>query len=173
MTMPLELQTPDKAAEGERRIAEAIAAPLARAQRGDRCMDVFDGTYTIENRKTGQHRTFKIALCRNENSGNAGKRIVGLLSGPDNHQDYTAFGRVEDDRIHVWDHRRRGGGPHDFETYARMLWSLATGDVHAVTWRDKGATLHVAGRCLMCGRKLTVPQSILLGIGPVCLAGGI
>lgn len=35
-------------------------------------------------------------------------------------------------------------------------------------WRGEGYTLLVEGRCVVCNRKLTDPDSIRLGVGPKC-----
>lgn len=37
-------------------------------------------------------------------------------------------------------------------------------------WRAEGYALQVEGRCYVCNRKLTTPESIEFGIGPICAA---
>ncbi len=155
-------------------IASFLEERIARVKNGDRCAKVFDGHYTIENLKTGQYRTFRINTVRNPDSGLASKRIVGLLSGPQNTADYTGFAFIDDDGISVWKRLRGEGGERSlYEVYASMLWSLATEDDQAEVWKRKGAELTVEGRCMICGRVLTVPASKKLGIGPICLDKGV
>ena len=159
--------------EGRQKIEEALRDPIAKASKGERCSEIFDGTYTIENKPKGTHRTFKIGMVRNPGSGIAGQRVVALLAGPDNNSDYSPFAFLDDEGIKVWK-RKRGtpGRPSLFDLYAAILWSLCRDDDDAEAWREKGAELLIEGRCMVCGRKLTDPDSIRTGIGPVCLSKG-
>ena len=148
-------------------VDDFLAERIARVRAGERCEEVFDGRYTISNTKTKGHRTFKISTVRNPKSPIATKRVVALLTGSDNTTSYTGFAFLDEEGIHPWSNRRSA----PWTVFAAMLWSLATDDDDAERWREKGAELLVEGRCLCCGRALTVPESIRLGIGPVCLAG--
>lgn len=123
---------------------------------------IFNGTYTIENRVTGEHRTFKIRTQKEDASFAPGKRILSLLTGNDNEHSYTGFAFVNEDGIAVW--RSKQGG--DFDVFARMVWSLAL-DGGFSSYADR-YTLLVSGSCIRCNRKLTTPASIKSGIGPVC-----
>lgn len=137
---------------------------------------IFNGRYTIVNRATGEHRTFRIETQPADAKFAPGKRVLGLLTGQDNETDYEGFAFVDEDRIRVWAKRRAGvesarRSPH--EIYAEMLWSLAVENVYS-SWAARGYALLEESRCARCNRTLTVPASISSGYGPVCegLVGG-
>lgn len=119
-------------------------------------LSTHNGKVTIVNPATGNWRTFRI---RTQKPGQwaEGKRVVGLLTGPQNTSDYQNFGFLEGGQIRVW---KRYQGT-DFETYAKML-------MHPSQFIEKGAEYMVEGHCIRCNRLLTVPSSIESGIGPVC-----
>lgn len=125
---------------------------------------VFNGHYTIKSGQTGDHRTFRIRTQPEDADFAPGKRIVGLLTGPDNEVSYTGFAFIDDDGIFVWS-KKRGEGL--WATYAEMLWSLAL-DGEKSPWTKKGYSLMVEGRCIKCNRLLTEPSSLETGVGPVC-----
>jgi hypothetical protein len=115
-----------------------------------------NGTWTVVSLKTGDHRTFKISTwTKKENT----PRVVSLLVGSDNESDYQSFGFVNLNGIYVWK-KYRGT---KFEQYARMLEKLPQ---HI---ENQLVDVHHEGRCRMCNRKLTTPESIENGIGPVCM----
>jgi len=117
-----------------------------------------NGTITIKNPATGEHRTFQIRTQPDDARFAPGKRIVSLLDGSNNEFDYTGFGFVNDDgSIAVW--RKKSGGV--FDVYARML-------SNPESFQKRGAEYLFAGKCRICNRKLTTPESIERGIGPVC-----
>lgn len=113
-----------------------------------------NGTITVQSLKTGEHRTFKVSTVRH--GALEGKRIVSMLVGADNENDYQGFGFVDDRGISVWQRKRTSF----FETVANML-------AFPDNWQDKARFLF-EGRCRRCNRKLTHPESIDSGIGPEC-----
>jgi len=134
-----------------------------------------NGTVTIQNVKTGEHRTFKIATVREGNL--EGKRIVSLLTGADNENSYSGFAFVSDDGeiVNVW---RKKVSP-TFSFYASMmvqafrsLESVFDAEVETVSavfvmsGREYSVTLEK--RCRCCNRKLTTPASLKAGFGPEC-----
>jgi len=139
---------------------------------------MFNGTYTIESPKGG-HRTFKVAtVLRGKLEG---RRVVSLLTGPDNESSWSGFGFVEESGIAVWGRRNRSvrglvSTPQaraewltftHREKLSTMLWSLST-EGEASQFYRLGYRLLLEGRCLICNRKLTTPESITSGVGPVC-----
>lgn len=118
---------------------------------------IYDGEYTLTNPITGQHRTFKIRTVQNGNL--KGRRVISLLTGPDNTSDYEGFAFLSDDSeaFSVW---RRFQGTA-YELYAKTLLNHLTG-------RDNRCVVQESRRCFKCGRLLTHPDSISLGIGPEC-----
>jgi hypothetical protein len=129
-------------------------------------LKIFNGRFTMRNRRSGEHRTFEIKTQDKEAKFAPGKRVVAILTGPDNTSDYTGFGFVEDDGIVVWKSKRGIGEKSVFEKYAIVLWSLAVDagfSPFAETYE-----LMMEGTCAVCNRVLTEPESLITGIGPVC-----
>lgn len=117
-----------------------------------------NGVITIHNTHTGGHRTFKISTI--QSGVLEGKRVVSLLSGSDNSNDYTGFAFMGDGgKVLVW---KKFRGKGHWETYARML-------ENPVKWQGKGAQYLISGTCRRCNRRLTHPESIESGFGPDCL----
>ena len=133
-------------------------------------LSIFNGRYTIQNRTTGEHRTFVIRTQPKDAKFAPGTRVAALLTGPDNDSDasYQGFGFVNEDGIRVWTAKRGtpDGKKSAWEHYAAMLWSLAVDAGHS-PYAEKYSFL-MEGRCIKCNRVLTEPESIRSGIGPVC-----
>lgn len=117
-----------------------------------------NGVFTVKSTKTGEHRTFRISTMPKNGQFAPGKRVVSLLVGPDNTQDYKQFGFVYDDNISVWS-RLRGG---QFDDLAYMLKHL---DVYIENGKVE---VFAATRCRICNKPLTTPESVESGIGPIC-----
>jgi hypothetical protein len=124
---------------------------------------LFNGSHTLQNRETGEHRTFRVRTVRQ--GALEGKRVIGLLSGPDNTSDYTNFGFVTEEGITVWRKHRGGEKRSAYEWYAIMLWEVAV--KQNPEWTGKYDWL-LEGRCCRCNRKLTHPDSLRTGVGPEC-----
>jgi len=126
---------------------------------------ILNGTITVTNRETNEHRTFRIRTMPKDAEFAPGKRIIGVLTGPDNTASYTNFGFVNGDKIFVWKSKKGSSDKKSsFEWYAYMLEALALG---IDSFKKKYEVL-VSGRCYVCNRKLTDPDSIKTGIGPIC-----
>lgn len=137
-----------------------------------RASKIFNGKYTIRNREDGKHRTLEISTQAADAKFAPGERVVALLTGPDNTADYTGFGFVNENGIHVWKSKRgQVGKKSEWEWYAEILWSLAL-DGGFSPYADRYEFLS-EGRCIKCNRSLTTPESILSGIGPVCAEKGV
>ena len=125
----------------------------------------YNGTYTI-TAPSGEHRTFRVKTQAGDANFAPGQRIVELLVGQDNENDYKGFGFVSETGIQVY-RRFRDNGKSFHELAAKMLWSLGT-EGEASGYYAKGCRLLLEKRCMRCNRKLTNPTSILTGIGPEC-----
>lgn len=137
----------------------------------ERAAKIFNGVKTIQS-PNGEHRTLDISTQKEDANFAPGKRIISLLVGPNNNADYKGFGFVTDDGIRVWQKlRSTDGKPSTYEWLGHMLWSLATeGD--ASRFYRMGYRLLEENTCIKCNRRLSTPESILRGIGPVCAVGG-
>lgn len=141
-----------------------------------RAAKVFNGTFTIRNRETNEHRTFSIKTQPDDAQFAPGQRIVSLLTGPDNTHSYTGFAFINDNGIHVWKSKSNRGselykGWTNWDWMAEMLWHIAANIPHPRFDVRRYELMH-EGRCLKCNRKLTTPESIESGIGPICARGG-
>lgn len=150
--------------------------------------NVFNGTYTVSHPDRG-HFTLKVYTAQKGDL--AGKRIVALLTGPDNTSNYTgvAFWNDEQRRAYVW---RRFKGAEDIildgtqwargrgEGYGLDAPGLSSVQKKLAIWADlvnrgergfwygEGYRVDLSGRCVVCNRELTDPESIRTGIGPKC-----
>ena len=114
-----------------------------------------NGIFTVVSVATGAHRTFKVTTPREGKL--AGRRLVGVLTGSDNSDDYLFFGFVDDSgKINVWKSQQ------GMIALAKMLEKLPQ---HEVVGSVK---VTAALRCRCCNRALTTPDSLALGIGPEC-----
>ena len=130
-----------------------------------------NGLFTVRSTRTGEHRTFRVRTQPADARFAPGRRVLALLSGPENETSYTGFAFLEtygdplqpEVRVHVWG-KRRGppGAPSAYETLARFLERLP-----GFIAQGKAA-LNYAGACRVCNRTLTTPESVRDGIGPVC-----
>lgn len=127
-----------------------------------------NGTWTMVNKTTGEHRTFKISTKPEDSKFAPGERVVALLSGSDNTSSYTGFGfvRKTEDGIYVWKTKQGLPGQSSaYDHYARMLAGMFLGDER---WTSR-YTIEGSKCCLRCNRKLTHPESLETGYGPECV----
>ncbi len=124
---------------------------------------VSNGTFTVQNRLTGEHRTFRIRTQKADAKFAPGERVVALMTGSDNETAYTGFGFVTENGINVWNSKRIAGG---YTAYAALLWSLAVDSCFS-QYAEK-YSLTASKKCIRCNRKLTTPESLAAGIGPEC-----
>lgn len=118
-----------------------------------------NGTFTIHSARTGDHRTFRVKTQPADARFAPGKRVVSLLVGPDNTNDYQQFAFVDETGEVVPWSRYRGT---DYERHCHVLQDLQR---HIA---DGAVTVFVSCRCRVCNRTLTTPESVRSGIGPIC-----
>lgn len=108
----------------------------------------------------GSHVTLKIK-AGTERFG-AGKQVVSFLSGSDNESDYTGFAFLTGRTVSVWSRFRNNDNSRIIEAINFLVNpetdALAAGKRYALE----------SGKCCVCNRTLTVPESIENGIGPEC-----
>jgi len=120
--------------------------------------ETHNGIITINNPETGKHRTFQIRTQKTDASFAPGARILSLLSGPNNGSDYTSIGIVKDDgNVTMWKKHRESSL---MNKYVDMV-------MNPVKYASKVEYLW-EGKCRCCNRKLTSPESIKSGVGPIC-----
>lgn len=105
------------------------------------------------------HQTFRVQRQPEDDSFMPGKVIVAFLSGPDNTANYTSFAHIgEGGELCIW---KRFRDDYYLTTVARVLLDRdpdSSREAYAIE----------SGRCSLCHRLLTDPDSIERGMGPVC-----
>lgn len=121
-------------------------------------------TITINNRNSGEHRTFRIKLV--QGGAIKGKQILELLIGQDNESDYQAFAFISDAGAQVWKRYKEPGKGSIWQVYAAMIEQHLGLREHGFTFNQ--IEFLSSRRCMRCNRTLTTPESIERGIGPEC-----
>jgi hypothetical protein len=118
--------------------------------------------FTVSN-PTGTHFTYRISAPDDQHEDNP-LWFLSVLTGPDNTRDYSYAGIV-----------RKGGTVH---LTAKSRFKADALSINVAKWAillicngDKlpeGYKIQHEGKCGVCGRPLTTPESVESGIGPVC-----
>lgn len=120
---------------------------------------IFGGNsyFTMTSKKTGTHFTFHITTTQFPNLW-----YVNLV---DNHSsEYIGYIKKVDG-VYRWFKGRSGKYELDNKKVFGLMWVIRhMKDVDI----DTKVTIQHVGRCCKCGRKLTTPKSIELGMGPEC-----
>jgi hypothetical protein len=141
--------------------------------------------FTLRSKKTGVRYTFCVSAVESKNPDQQTlwndltvtvpqKWFVSLLVGPENTSDYAYIGLIETDRgfsaelgrllvnFRLTRKSRMTAESVPVKALQYALTHLRMGDIpeQLEVWHE--------GRCGRCGRVLTVPESIALGIGPDC-----
>lgn len=120
-----------------------------------------DAIFTTVSQKTGARYTFRIQRAEFAN-GNV-SYFVKYLSGPQNTSDYSYLGMLNNGHVKL---TAKSHVRADSTLYRAADWTISR------LLRDAeipGAEVMHEGRCCVCGRTLTTPESIEMGIGPTCL----
>lgn len=137
-------------------------------------------TFTVVSTKTQARYTFRVRIPtvrrRNKAAGEtieeyrarktlalAGPRKVEAMTGSDNYCDYTEIGTITTDGSFTeksWTPRKVEGRKTGFAWFWRAVNESQAALAQAEVWHD--------GHCSCCGKKLTVPESLSTGIGPIC-----
>lgn len=117
---------------------------------------------TLQSGNTGVHFTYSIQRSANDNN----LYFIKLLNGQDNTKDYTYIGCYYSDNSYFNPAKKYKGAD-------KMSWppSLRAIEYFLRVIDNVPDNLKVfhEGRCGVCGRRLTTPDSIERGIGPECL----
>ena len=138
-------------------------------------------TVTVVSKKTGTRFTYDVKR-KEPRPGSPADEVwyVDLLNGPDNRDDFTPLavltrGKITADSTEigplVYHHAARSRIGDDAPSARGLRWIVN----HVVAANDEAAQraleqfeVYHEGRCARCGRKLTVPHSIQVGLGPDC-----
>lgn len=128
--------------------------------------------FTLRSKATGARYTYRVnkpdpqpgkcKYCLNDPCRCVPRYFVSLLTGPENTSDYTYLGMLTNKRFTL---TRASKMPITAKPVAAI--SLVMTRLFAGTMLSQLEIWH-EGRCGRCGRTLTVPESIALGLGPEC-----
>ncbi len=121
---------------------------------------VIPGIYTLTF-EDGSHRTLKVHKDGFEEGD--GKQIVSFLSGAQNDSDYTGFAHLHIGRSFLWK-RFKANPDSKIAKALEALMAAGREDLH----KFGVAYAQQSGKCYICNRTLTTPESIAAGIGPIC-----
>jgi hypothetical protein len=124
--------------------------------------EILDGIYTVEF-ENGDYRTLKVKTQDADANFKPGAKLISYLDGPDNWRNYRGFGEVlKGNQLWVWE-KHRG---------ATMIVKAALALLAGPEAMIDGAKAYgrKSKRCGICGKPLTTPESLDLGIGPICAA---
>lgn len=118
-----------------------------------------NATFTVSNGR-GEHYTYNVVKSKD-------KRVhfIRLLTGPDNTSSYTYVGMHNKYDDHV---RLTAKSKYTAESKPVMVFNFAMDVINGINVLPTGYNIDHSGSCGMCGRKLTTPESIKAGLGPIC-----
>lgn len=128
-----------------------------------------DAFFTVECPPGCTHPHLTYRVVRVEANGRYPEAFFArLLAGPDNTSDYSYLGKLDPYTGQVTPTAKSQVDPRavSFRLLNRVLARIWADDHEA--YERSGYRVHHAGRCCRCGRLLTRPDSIELGIGPEC-----
>lgn len=111
------------------------------------------GEVTLVSKRTGRRFTYQVREIKN----NPGSFFVSVLAGADNTADYTYIGNIWEGK-RFWNKAKTPAAAAFEWGFAKLLKGELPDTLEI--WHD--------GTCGRCGRKLTTPESVAKGIGPVC-----
>ncbi len=143
-------------------------------------------TFTIVSNVTGKHLTFRVKQAKYakstgfEKAPPKGPLFVSAMTGPDNEFSYSYLGQIwlnsgrpgcgrDGQRYPFYQIGKKTQVAADDPTQKAFAWFMDF--VRELRPLPAGAEFWHEGKCCRCGRKLTVPESIEKGIGPICDGG--
>lgn len=121
-----------------------------------------NATITLESLKSGKHFTFKVRQAKKDDSKSP--FFVSVLSGPDNHANYSYVGVITSDKkeFKLTQKSKVSSDALSYKAFNFFFVQLISGKIH------NDLKIYHSGKCGRCGKKLTDPRSIENGLGPEC-----
>lgn len=119
--------------------------------------------FTVVSKKTGTRFTFRVRAPKDAQGSTP--LFVQVLTGSNNDADYTFLGTIFDGAKFV--HGKKSKLTPDAPSAKAFAWFWTAVQAKQLTSMD----VYHHGRCCKCGRTLTVPSSVLSGVGPECAKG--
>lgn len=117
-----------------------------------------EATVTLRSSTTGNRYTFQVTKSEARRPGELPVWFVRVLNGADNTGDYRYLGTIFPDGFRL---TRKSTVSADAPSVVAFTW-------FSRHWEDARIEVWHEGVCGRCGRKLTVPESIETGLGPIC-----
>ena len=126
------------------------------------CLFAFAGnaTITLRSAKTGARFTYKIR--EPEEVRGSVTHFVSVMTGPDNEDAFQYLGQFRGPDYERGKKSRIGADAPSARAFDYFAECLKRNTLPA------SLEVYHEGRCGACNRKLTVPESILTGLGPEC-----
>jgi len=120
--------------------------------------------------KTNSHYTYRIR-AKEATDKFPKTYFVDLLSGPDNYSNYTYMGILnpETGAFALTSKSKVTDDCWSVRLFRRAMACIFEENTNAIM--SAGFNVHHEGRCGKCGKRLTVPESIKTGLGPICSGG--
>lgn len=119
---------------------------------------------TILNEVTGKRFTFKVSKPLSKKNNFMSPHYINVLVGGDNEYNYSFIGTVF--LKNVFKHSDKSLLNKNSLSVKAFAWFIdVVNTTHELATNIK--VFH-SGQCGRCGRTLTVPESILSGLGPEC-----
>jgi hypothetical protein len=119
-----------------------------------------DARFTVKSGKSGKHWTFRIRKAKDSDV-----YFANLLTGSDNEKSYTYIGLTSRDKFL----RLTTNSRFKEQSIPVIVFRWALDKVKNRKSIPAGYQIIHEGRCCRCGRTLTDPESIRLGIGSECI----
>jgi len=122
--------------------------------------------FTLESTRTGKWFTYKVNKKEFKNdAGEVDKPFyfVSILRGPSNESDYTYLGTINPRfYVNTTSKSKVSKDSISFKALSFFLTYLRKGELY------NEINFYHEGICGKCGKKLTTPSSISVGLGPIC-----
>jgi len=113
--------------------------------------------FTLKSLKTGKHFTYRVNQRSQEKPA-----FVSVLTGSNNEEDYSFLGTIFRDGNYRHGTKSHIGSDAPSNLAFEWFWR------HADRLPADQVEFCHCGKCAVCGRTLTTPDSLALGIGPEC-----
>ena len=121
--------------------------------------------FTVANAE-GEHHTFRVRRAKkNGVRDETGPLFVGHLTGPDNGADYSYLGIFVPSKAKLT--LTYASKERNAKVVKIFVWVVRM--IKAGVTLPAGYSVQHEGKCGRCGRMLTTPESISIGIGPICV----
>ena len=126
-----------------------------------------DARFTLRSARTGTRFTYRVQAPRTDGrtDHDANVRFVKVLNGSDNDADYVYLGNIFDGVRYFIGRKSPLGNDAPSARAFSWFWARL---LDTTTPLPADLEFFHAGCCARCSRTLTTPESIEIGLGPVC-----